>query len=176
NTYIQPGMTVHSSMDAGWTEHGTATAGVVFAHKGDYGVSGMAHGANEFVLFPEYTEEFGYDRIFAVSEAIANSATGDVILYEMQTGGASGEPEDYVPAEYNQVIWNLTKAASDAGIVIVAAAGNGNQNLDHAMYADYMNRGDSGAIIVGAGSSTVQHDKLWFSTYGSRVNVQGWGQ
>ncbi|MEK7326702.1 MAG: S8 family serine peptidase, partial [Chloroflexota bacterium] len=31
-------------------------------------------------------------------------------------------------------------------------------------------------IIVGAGTSNVLHDRLDFSTYGSRVNVQGWGQ
>jgi hypothetical protein len=36
--------------------------------------------------------------------------------------------------------------------------------------------GDSGAIIVGAGSSNTSHSKLSFSTYGQRVNVQGWGQ
>ena len=35
---------------------------------------------------------------------------------------------------------------------------------------------DSGAIIVGAGSASVQHSKLSFSTYGARVNVQGWGE
>lgn len=33
-----------------------------------------------------------------------------------------------------------------------------------------------GGIIVGAGSSTLLHGKLGFSTYGTRVNVQGWGQ
>ena len=54
-------------------------------------------------------------------------------------------------------------------------AGNGNQDLDSADYATYMSWGDSGAIIVGAGSNTTSHDKLSFSTYGSRVNVQGWG-
>jgi hypothetical protein len=33
---------------------------------------------------------------------------------------------------------------------------------------------DSGALIVGAGSSL--HARLYFSCYGSRVDVQGWGQ
>src|SRR5690554_1091324 len=172
NAYIADGMTVDPSLTIDYTEHGTATFGVLFAHKGDYGVSGMVHSANEVVLYPEFTVENGYNRVYAVAQAIANSAPGDVILYEMQTGGPSGQ---YVPAEYNPTIWNLTKAATDAGIVIVAAAGNGNQNLDGSMYAGYMNRGDSGAIIVGAGTPDTEHNKLWFSTYGSRVDVQGWG-
>ena len=175
NAYIADGMTVEPSLTTAYTEHGTATFGVLYAHKGDYGISGMAHSANEVVLYPEYTVENGYNRAYAVSQAIDNSAPGDVILYEMQTGGAAPGDTDYVPAEYNPVVWNLTKAATDAGIVIVAAAGNGNQNLDGSLYSEYMNRGDSGAIIVGAGTPDTAHNKLGFSTYGSRVNVQGWG-
>jgi subtilisin family serine protease len=174
NVSIHPGMTVHGSLGPDYTEHGTATAGVVFGHKGDYGVSGMAYGAEEFILFPEYTEENGYNRVYAVQQAIANSQTGDVIIYEMQTGGVGGG-SNYVPAEYTYAIWTLTKAATDAGIIIVAAAGNGNQDLDSPAYQNYMDRGDSGAIIVGAGTPNELHNKLSFSTYGSRVNVQGWG-
>lgn len=156
--------------------HGTATFGVVFGDDGGYGVKGMAYGAEEVILYPEWTVEYGYNRSYAVSLALDNSQQGDVIIYEMQTGGASGVSGDYVPAEYNALIWNLTKAASDLGIIIVAAAGNGNQDLDDPMYASYMNKGNSGAIIVGAGTPNVFHNKMWFSTYGSRVNLQGWGE
>jgi subtilisin family serine protease len=74
------------------------------------------------------------------------------------------------------VIWDLTKAASDAGIVIVAAAGNGNQNLNGTLYESYMNRGNSGAIIVGGGLSNLTHNKISYSTHGARVDVQGWSQ
>ena len=174
NAFIAEGMTVNPNVLSSYIEHGTATFGVLFAHKGDYGVSGMAHNASEVVLYPEYTVEHDYDRAYAVAQAINNSAPGDIIIYEMQTQGQG--PGQYVPAEYTQEIWNLTKAATDAGIVIVAAAGNGNQDLDGSLYIDYMDRGDSGAIIVGAGTPNILHNKLEFSTYGSRVNLQGWGQ
>lgn len=175
NVRIAPGYTIHSAITADYSEHGTGTFGVVVADHGNYGVSGMAHGVDEMVLFPEYTVQYGYNRVYAVSLALANSQQGDVVIYEMQTGGATQEDENYVPAEYDAAIWDLTKAASDLGIVVVAAAGNGNQNLDDPAYASYMNRGNSGAIIVGAGTPDLQHDRTWFSTYGSRVNVQGWG-
>jgi len=69
----------------------------------------------------------------------------------------------------------LTRVGSDAGVIVVAAAGNGNQDLDHWLYASYMAMGDSGALVVGAGESDTGHDKLYFSSFGSRVNVQGWG-
>ncbi|TGD57957.1 S8/S53 family peptidase [Flavobacterium humi] len=171
NASIAAGMTVSSSASVDYTEHGTAVLGIVYADKGTYGISGMAYGAQEMVQFPEW-QEIGYNRVNAVAQAVAHSIAGDVIIYEMQTGGQNS---NYVPAEFNAAVWDLTKAATDAGIIIVAAAGNGNENLDGAYYTAYRNRGDSGAIIVGAGSASLSHQKLSYSTYGSRVDVQGWG-
>ena len=173
NASIDPNFTINSSASEAFTEHGTAVGGIIYSDKGTYGISGIAYGAESLVLHPEWTEESNYNRTLAVSNAINTSIPGDIIVYEMQTGGQDGE---FVCAEYTQAIWDLTKAATDAGIVVVAAAGNGGENLDDPYYNSYNARGDSGAIIVGAGSSNMQHNKLSFSTYGNRVNVQGWGQ
>ena len=171
-TSIASGMTISSQATTDYTEHGTAVFGIVYSNKGTYGVSGLAHGASAMILYPEW-QQSGYSRINAVTQALANSQIGDVIIYEMQEYGFGN---NFVPAEYNEVVWDLTVTAGAIGAVIVAAAGNGSQNLDDAFYVPYMDRGDSGAIIVGAGSSDTFHDKLSFSTYGLRVNVQGWGQ
>lgn len=172
NVFIAPGMTVSTAATSAYTEHGTSVFGVVMADNGSYGVSGLAYGAQEMVLFPEW-QQSGYNRVFAVSQAIQNSQPGDVIIYEMQAYDASS---NLLPAEYDLTVWNLTKAATDAGIIIVEAAANGSRDLDSPTYASYMSRGNSGAILVGAGSSTVSHVKSSFSNYGSRVDVQGWGQ
>lgn len=172
NTFLATGMTVSSAATVDYTEHGTATFGTVMGHKGTYGISGLAYGASEMVLFPEW-QTVGYNRVFAVSQSIANSLAGDVIIYEMQTTGQGGQ---YVPAEFSSVIWDLTAAASASGIVIVAAAGNGAQNLNSTYYQTYMNLGNSGAIIVGAGTSNLSHNRISYSTYGTRVDVQGWGE
>lgn len=167
---------INSAVDPSWLDHGTATAGIVAADNGAYGITGMQHGISEFKVYPEYSTS-GYNRLFAINSALNNSVAGDVVLYEMQTGGvnATQANPNYVPAEYVNSIWDVTKAATDAGIHIIAAAGNGNQNLDAPAYANYKNRGDSGALMVGAGSNTTTHSRLSFSTYGQRVNVQGWG-
>ena len=61
-------------------------------------------------------------------------------------------------------------------MIVVAAAGNGNQDLDGSLYNFYSNRGDSGAIIVGSGSASSSHRKISSSTFGSRVDVQAWGE
>jgi subtilisin family serine protease len=174
NIFLAPGTTINMDATTDYTEHGTGTFGIIYGHAGNYGVTGIAHGATECILYPEW-QQTGYNRILAVNLSIQASVAGDIIVYEMQTGGV-GASTNYVPAEFNQVIWDLTKAATDAGIIIVAAAGNGNQNLDHSDYANYMIRGNSGAIIVGAGTANLLHNRIWYSTFGSRVDVQGWGE
>lgn len=171
NVSIAAGMDISPEATSNYTEHGTAVFGIVYGDKGEYGVSGMAHGSKEMILYPEW-QTSGYDRVGAITRSISDSDKGDVIIFEMQTFGKNDE---YVPAEYENVIWDLTKAATDAGIIIVAAAGNGNQNLDDDFYESYNSRGNSGAIIVGAGSSDTYHQRMYFSTYGSRVDVHAWG-
>lgn len=175
NAFISPGMTISSDATATYTEHGTSVFGIIIAGNDGYGMTGLAHEATEMVLYPEW-QEIGYDRINAVNQSIQNSTVGDVIIYEMQEDGPASGSSDFVPAEYNNVIWDLTKAATDAGIVIVAAAGNGNQNLNGTLYTSYMNRGNSGAIIVGGGLSNLTHNRISYSTHGARVDVQGWAQ
>lgn len=169
---MEPGQTVHPDVIAnGWDEHGTAVLGQIVSRDNAYGCTGLSPDAQAY-FFPEWSVEEGGRRVTAITNAIASMDAGDVVLLEMQAGGVTG----YAPAEYEQAVWMVTKAGTDAGVVVVAAAGNGNQNLDDPAYAEYMSRGDSGAIIVGAGSANTNHERLGFSTYGSRVNVQGWGE
>lgn len=169
----EPGQTPTSQIFAnGWHHHGTAVLGELGGADNGYGVTGLAPSATTY-FFPESTIEGGSRRVTAIAQASATLGAGDVILLEMQTSITGGT--NYGPAELNSSVWTVVKNATDAGIIVVGAAGNGNQNLDAAAYDAYRARGDSGALIVGAGSATVQHSKLSFSTYGARVNVQGWG-
>lgn len=169
---LEPGYSPNSGLSGNnYRDHGTAVVSILGSVKDNIGLSGAAYNASEIKGYMEWTT-VGYNRAAAVSRSINASQAGDIILYEMQTGGKDGQ---YCPAEYDSVIWDLTKAATDSGIIIIAAAGNGNQNLDDPFYASYMARGNSGAIIVGAGSPNTTHSKLSFSTYGNRVDVQGWG-
>lgn len=168
---LGPDMTISDDATPAYVDHGTAVTGIMCADNGAYGISGLSYDATEFLMFPEW-QQSGYNRNLAITRSIENSQAGDVILFEMQTGGQT--TQGYVPQEYNAISWDLTKAATDAGIIIVAAAGNGNQNLDATFYSAYMSRGDSGAIIVGGGTPDINHNKIWYSTYGSRVDVQGW--
>jgi hypothetical protein len=99
---------------------------------------------------------------------------GDVILIEQQTSVCGGT--QFGPSEWQQSVFDAIAAATALGIVVVEAAGNGGVNLDDPACGDRFDRNvrESGAIIVGAGSPS-SHSRLGFSSYGSRVDLQGWG-
>ncbi len=164
----QPGKTIASH---DFDDHGTAVIGITIAAVNAYGMTGVAPDAEVFT-FPESTVEAGWDRPSAIADAIASATPGDVILLEMQIWGPTSE---FVMAEYHPVVWDLVKTATDSGIIVVAAAGNGNVNTDAQKFSAYHSRGDSGAIIVGANNANSSHSRLTTSSYGSRINVQSWG-
>lgn len=171
--FEEPNQTPNDGVaERGWDNHGAAVVGIWATMSNGYGMSGTAFDA-EFWTYPEWTNEDGLRRASAIASAIADSDVGDVVVLEMQTIGRSGG--NYVPAELNSSVWTVVKQGTDAGVVVVAAAGNGDENLDDPAYQYYRDRGDSGAIIVGAGSNNTTHSKLGFSTHGTRVDVQGWG-
>merc|ERR1719414_996982 len=157
----EPGYPVGSSQ----RDHGTASVGIALGSDG-FGIKGLANKADGY-FFSELPASGNYNRERAVAAAVSKVRAGDVVLLEMQTGSPYG------PAELTQSIWSIVKMGADAGVVVVAAAGNGNRNLDGSQDAAYRARGDSGSIIIGAG--TPSHSKASFSTYGSRVDVQAWG-
>lgn len=169
----EPGQTpVPQVGGLGWDEHGIAVLGETSASWNAYGCSGVAPGAAIYT-YSEWTTQSGQRRLAAITNAVNDSSAGDVVLLEMQTVAFGN---NYGPAELDPSIRLVCKLGVDAGVVVVGAAGNGNQNLDSSTYQSYMNAGDSGAILVGAGAPSTSHDKLSFSTYGSRINVQGWGE
>jgi serine protease len=142
-------------------------------------MTGIAPGAG-VKLIPVDHVETGYDPAEAVTRAWGATEPGDAILIELQAvacaPAASGNGSQLGPAEWEQDVFDAISIATAAERIVVEAAGNGAVNLDHPSCNGLFDRNvrDSGAIIVGAGTSG-NHARAGVSSFGARVNVQGWG-
>ena len=165
-----------------WYDHGTAEVGLVAGTRNNFGVTGIAFKADilMFSIFRKDGEGETFENIAdAIDRAAAALEPGDIMFLPIEfrdtfTGGRG------FAVEYFDDVFDAVKAAVAKGIIVVQAAGNGGLNLDSNIFEDKFNRdvrGDSGAIMVGAGgvpdSSNLR--RLSFSNFGSRVDVQNWG-
>ncbi len=171
--------------------HGTAVAGVICGKKNNFGITGIAHEA-QFSAISIYPTGCS-------SAAILNAANrlqpGNVLLIELHRPGPNHNGSNgLIPVEWWPDDFCAIEYATDKGIVVIEAAGNGSKNLDDDIYntplgnfgndwANPFNRSnaDCGAIIVGAGASPLNRNvrdrsRLSFSNYGSCLDVQGWGE
>jgi serine protease len=155
--------------------HGTAVLGELIADNDTKGVTGISYGA-DIGLAPANTAHRGYNPANAILLAVGDGVAGDVILIEQQAF-VCGLP-NFGPSESISSVFDAIQIAVANGFLVVEAAGNGNVNLDQAACGTVFDRTvrDSGAIIVGAGkppSSGADREREPFSTYGSRVDLQG---
>jgi len=170
--------------------HGTAVIGQLVADNNSWGTTGICYGANLKTCGTYYgTPSPSWNVPGAMAVAIASLSAGDIILLEQQWDyDGNSSTLDFLPIEwwlnyspnaqtFNGVYAAITNAISN-GIHVVEAGGNGAQNTDLLTWY-----GNSGAIIVGAGGAysggTYPYgdlQKLWFSSYGNRFDLQGWGE
>ncbi|MGP1309592.1 MAG: S8 family serine peptidase [Phycisphaerales bacterium] len=180
------GIIGNTPVDPGFgPDHGTAVLGQLASLNNGWGTTGIASDSDIY-----FAGTFA-NSVWNVGAAITNSVNalnpGDVILIEQQMGGPNGE---FIPIEWFPSWHNAVVNAVANGFIVVMAAGNGGQNLDDPIFSQgngghwpFLPENDSGAIIVGAGAAPTEfggtgtpRSRLSFSTYGSRVNLQGWGQ
>lgn len=159
--------------------HGTAVLGELIADRDTKGVTGIAWGA-DIKLVPASTANMGYNPANAILLAAADGSPGDVILLEQQMTVCGLPFGAFGPSEWMPPVFDAIQVATANGLVVVEAAGNGGVDLDQDSCYNVFNRSvrDSGAIIVGAGQPPqTGHDREResFSSYGSRVDLQGWG-
>ncbi|HFK1527337.1 TPA: S8 family serine peptidase [Bacillus cereus] len=162
--------------------HGTSVLGIVSSEDNEVGNIGIAPKAKAKVI-SQIRDNGQYNTADAILSAVNELEAGDVLLLEAQAS-FDGYGDKYLPVEVQPDIFDAIRAGTDKGIVIIEAGANGWNDLDQ--FKDrkgkqVLNRNskdfkDSGAIMVGAGSSSFPHERMWFSNYGSRIDVYGWGE
>jgi hypothetical protein len=181
------------------TDHGTAVLGVLGADRNGFGVTGICPDA-----VVSGASWFANGTAATVQSAAARLKAGDLILLEGHRPGprfnfATRDDElGYIALEWWPDDFAAIAFATSQGIVVVEAAGNGQENLDDPLYntpaagfpatwTNPFNRAnrDSGAIVVGAGAPPPgthgadlgpDRSRLDFSNYGSVLDAQGWGR
>ncbi len=178
-------------------DHGTAVLGELASLNNGWGTTGICYGATVEVCGTFYGSPLAWNVPGALAYAMASLTAGDIILLEQQwdySNPGTAHP-DYIPIEWwvnyhpggqtpNGVYVAIQTAVAN-GIIVVEAGGNGGAphtmvGIDTDLLGWY---GNSGAIIVGAGGAYAggtypegNLQKLNFSSYGNRFNLQGWGE
>jgi len=185
--------------DRAWRDHGTAVLGVIAGDANGFGVTGIA--PNTRVSAVSHRGRGTAPAIYEAAEALA---PGDIVLVEAHRPGPrfgfAPRPDQrgYIPVEWWPDDLAVIQHVTAQGVIVVEAAGNGAEDLDHPRYdqpaagfpRDWVNpfrrKVDTGALFVGAGAPPPgthgrdvhgpDRSRLDFSNYGSSVDAQGWGR
>jgi serine protease len=165
--------------------HGTAVLGQVLMVDNIKGGVGIAPAAKGRVI-SQWRTPSSYNIADAIADAASKMLPGDVLLLEAQENDPDGVfgDETLWPVEIADATYDAISLATAADRVVVEAAANGGQDLDtykNASGQKIFDRSsadfrDSGAIMVGAGSSAHPHKRLRFSNYGNRIDCYAWGE
>ncbi|QBP90234.1 peptidase S8 (plasmid) [Bacillus mycoides] len=163
-------------------DHGTSVLGIVSAEDNNIGGIGIAPKAKVKVV-SQIRDNGMYNTADAILSAVNNMQAGDILLLEAQATYEGYGDKNYLPVEVKPDIFDAIRLGTNKGIIIIEAGANGGNDLDQFRDRNgkqVLNRNspdfkDSGAIMVGAASARVPHKRSYFSNYGSRVDVYGWG-
>jgi serine protease len=166
---------------AHFANHGTAVLGIMGGHNNGWGVTGIAFDSTYYVVTVNVAD--ASSAAGSITTALSVLTWGDALVLEMEIPGPEPNP-GWVAIEWFESAYDAIQVAVGNHVIVVEAAGNGGQNLDdpkfNSGHAPFVPGHDSGAILVGAGGPPGcpegDRARLGSSCYGSRVDVQGWGQ
>ncbi|MFD4625509.1 S8 family peptidase [Streptomyces sp. NPDC058475] len=185
--------------DLAWRNHGTAVIGVIGGDRDECGITGIVPDAVTAAASFQ-----GIGTAAAIHAAADRLGPGDILLIELHAPGPRfdfeqrDDQQGYIAIEWWPDNFAAIRYATTKGIIVVAAAGNGAESLDDAVYerrpAEFPewwrnpfnpSNQSSGAVLVGAGAPPPgthgrdhgpDRSRLAFSNYGARVDAQGWGR
>jgi hypothetical protein len=164
---------VPSSAPTSASNHGVAGTSILAAGRNGYGITGICDEVD--LRFVSWVTNVGIDNAMMVA---ANACQpGDVVVLVMMFLLSQVGTQDWVPFEFLQSTFDTTLTITANGRLVVAAGGNGANNLDDPRLMRRFDRGfrDSGAILVGASAGGALQ-RATFSNWGSRIDANSWGE
>ena len=154
-----PALKVIAGGPNGNPRHGTASAGVLVATRNGFGVTGMSHESELFLYDSRATDATG--NLGTLKALLRHVEPGDIVGINRQTAN----PKDlytFLPSVHDAIWWDVMNSLVERGAVVVAAACNGSNRtdarqgtvaghgVDLSQHRNFTDRGDAGAILVGA--------------------------
>lgn len=177
--------------DLAWRNHGTAAIGVIGGDRDEHGITGIVPDAVTAAASVR-----GIGTAAAIHAAAERLSPGDIVLVELHAPGPRFDFEErdsqagYIALEWWPDDFAAIQDATSRGILVVAAAGNGAESLDDALYERRPpefpewwrnpfnpSNPSSEAILVGAGAPPPgthgrdhgpDRSRLAFSNHGAR--------
>ncbi len=188
-----------ASTDGTHRDHGTAVLGLLGGDVNDFGVTGISPEATIRTVSVLGNQATGgtsdWGPAAAITLAAGELGEGDILIVELQEAGP--DQGRSIPIEWWPDNLLAIKYATNRGVIVVEAGGNGGKDLGDPIYdvpepvfpafwrnPFRRNPIDSGAIIVGAGAppsgfNGTSHgpgrSRLPRSNYGCMFDAQGWG-
>jgi serine protease len=164
--------------------HGTSVLGIVCGVDNTVGGVGITPHLESIRVVSEMRDGGIFSTADAVLDASAVMGPGDVLLIESQYPDEGPDNLGFLPRDTQDDVFAAVSLATALGIVVVEAAGNGGNDLDsysHPVYGNIFDPAsgdfrDSGAIMVGAGTSLTPHARIDSSNYGGRIDCYAWGE
>jgi hypothetical protein len=184
-------------VDKQYKAHGTSVLGIVLAQNNTVGCIGItpfvsAKVASIWRIDPDSSNpENGQIKNIAdaILEAIDSLQAGDVMLIEAQLTDQDQIVNNLLPVEVEPAIFDAITVGVNLDIIIIEAGGNKGIDMDNfknesekfvlnRRHPDFRDDWDSGAIMVGASTSSVPHRRKRGrsgTNYGSRIDCYAWG-
>ncbi|MGJ7550959.1 S8 family serine peptidase [Pseudomonas alloputida] len=140
-------------------KHGTASAGILLAADNALGVTGISHESELFIYHNRAQD--GAGRLRTLKDLLRQVEPGDIVGINRQTANVR-DLYTFLPSVHEQNWWEAIRALTERGAVVLVAACNGSnrtdeklgsvagQGVDLSQWRNFNDRGDAGAILVGA--------------------------
>lgn len=175
----------YDGVNLGPFDHGAGVLGIVGAVDNTVGCVGIAPEVASIRCVSQWRTTEVYSTALAIEQAIDSMDPGDVLLIEAHYDATyGGKLYKKAPMDLETATQQVTRLATAIGIIVVAAAGNGDTDLAEMRSAagkavldpDSVDFYDSGAILVAASTTAASREKLSSSNHGKRIDCHAWGE
>ncbi|HYQ50399.1 MAG TPA: S8 family serine peptidase [Pseudomonas sp.] len=140
-------------------DHGTASTGILLARDNGFGMTGICHAAELFLYDNRATDARGHSQ--TLKKLLACTRPGDIVAVNRQTANIDAMVA-FLPSLHDKTWWEVTRALTERGAVVLNAACNGafksdhnagtsvNYGIDLSNWRYFIDHGDADAILVGA--------------------------